>query len=135
MIGWSLCVGAVVGLVGIGVAALVAPGMSSAQYGIVVPDRRALAFLRAMGVRDLVIGILLGLLLWAERPTALACGAAASALIALVDFAVVWSDGGGALSSGPVPPGPMPSRRVSLLLHGGGCAGLVLTALLILAGI
>ena len=45
-------------LVAIGAGAIVAPRMFAMQYGIELDDPRALGFLRAMGVRDLAIGVL-----------------------------------------------------------------------------
>jgi endo-alpha-1,4-polygalactosaminidase (GH114 family) len=107
-------------LIAIGAVALAAPRFSSQQYGIVPGDPRALAFLRAMGVRDLVIGVLLLLLAAAGRRELLAWGMAASAAIAALDLAVVRAAGG-----------PMAARA----LHAGGGIALVIAALVIaLAG-
>ena len=92
MIGIAFTGVIVLGLLGIGVGALVAPRASARQYGIVLDDSRALALIRAMGVRDLVIGVLLLLLASTERRGLLACGMVASAAIAVVDFVVVSRD-------------------------------------------
>jgi hypothetical protein len=81
------------GLIGVGVGALAMPRRFSQQFGIVLDDPRALAFIRALGVRDLGIGILLLLLAWAERRELLPWGLAAAALIAFVDYAVVSAAG------------------------------------------
>jgi hypothetical protein len=43
------------------ISATVAPKMASAHFGIVLKDPRALAFVRAMGIRDLVMGLMLGM--------------------------------------------------------------------------
>ncbi len=106
-------------LIGIGCFALLAPGASAGQYGIVVQDPRALAYLRAMGVRDLVIGVLLLLLVGAGHRELLALGMAAAAAIAVVDYVVVSRDG---------------TTGRALLMHGGGAAGLLLAALVIALG-
>jgi hypothetical protein len=105
-------------LFGIGVGALAAPRASSRQYGIAAEDASALAFIRAMGARDLVIGALLLLLAAAERGELLAWGLIASAGIAGVDFAVVSAAG---------------ARLSSRLLHGLGGIGLVVAGLALFA--
>jgi hypothetical protein len=108
------------GLIGIGVGALVAPRAAARQYGILLDDVRALALIRAMGVRDLVIGVLVLLLASTGRSGVLALGMAASAAIALLDFAVVAAD-----------PSARPPAR---LLHGGGAIALLVVALVVATG-
>ena len=93
MLGLAVAALVALGLIGIGAAALVAPRRALQQYGILLDDPRALAFIRAMGARDLVIGVLLLLLAAAGRREILAWGMAVSALIALVDYAVVSAAG------------------------------------------
>lgn len=104
-------------LFGIGVGALAAPRTAARQFGIVPGDARALAFVRAMGARDIVIGALLLLLAAAERGELLAWGLIASAGIAGVDFAVVSAAG---------------ARLASRLVHGLGGIGLVVAGLVLL---
>lgn len=84
------------GLVAVGAGALAAPRLSARHFGIAFEDPRALAFLRAMGVRDVALGVLLLLLAAAGQRGLLAWGLVASALVALVDLALVWAAGGGA---------------------------------------
>jgi hypothetical protein len=120
MVGLALAGLVALSLIGIGCFALVAPGASAQQYGIVLEERRALAFLRAMGVRDLVVGVLLLLLVAAGQHELLALGMAASAAIAVLDYVVVKRDGAGG---------------TALLLHGAGAAGLLFAALLIALGV
>ncbi len=103
-------------LIGIGAGAMVAPRRFSQQYGIVLDDPRGLAFIRAMGVRDLVIGALLLLLAGAGRRELLAWGMAASAMIALVDYAVVSAAG---------------ARGAARALHAIGGIGVLVAALVI----
>ena len=120
MIGLALAGLVALALIGIGVGALLAPGAASRQYGIVLDDARALAFIRAMGVRDLLIGVLVLLLASTERRGLLALGVAASAAVALLDFAVVSRDGA--------------ARRSPGVLHGLGAIGLLIAALVIATG-
>lgn len=126
MVGMSLVIIAVAGLVGIGVAALLAPRMASEQYGIVCADPRALAFLRAMGIRDLSLGLMVGIVAATADRAALAWVVLALVPVAVVDFAVVVRDS----ASAPVPAGPSHAR----LLHVGGAVGLLAAALIVLAG-
>jgi hypothetical protein len=128
MIGMVLCGLAALGLLGIGIGAIVAPAFSSGQYGIVVADSRALAYLRAMGARDLVLGIVLALLMAMGSSALLAASVAACALVAIVDFAVVLADHRPATAPPGVP------RGLSLTLHAGGAIGLLATALLVALG-
>ncbi len=73
----------------IGIGALLAPGFSSMQYGLPTTDRAALALIRAVGARDLVLGIIvLGLLATRDR-SALALVLGASTLVAIGDATAV----------------------------------------------
>jgi hypothetical protein len=56
----GLVVGALVALllIAVGAGALLVPRMASQQFGIVLDDPRALGFIRAIGARDLLIGVL-----------------------------------------------------------------------------
>jgi len=119
MIGLAVTALVALGLIGIGAGALAAPRASARQYGIVSGDPRALAFIRAMGARDLVIGVLLLLLAGAARRDLLAWGMAASALIALVDFAVVSAAG---------------ARTAARAVHAIGGIGVLVAALVIATG-
>ena len=89
MVGWVLSGIVIVALVAIGVGGLIAPRNASAEYGIAVDNLAALGLVRAMAVRDLVIGGLLGLVALGHGRTSLGWGMVLSALIAVVDLAVV----------------------------------------------
>lgn len=128
MIGMILCGVAALSLLGIGIGAIVAPAFSSGQYGIVVADARALAYLRAMGARDLVLGIVLALLMALGSSALLAASVAACALVAIVDFAVVLAD------RRPVAAPPGVPRGLSLTMHAGGAIGLLAAAVLVALG-
>ena len=128
MVGMMLCGVAALSLLGIGIGAIVAPAFSSGQYGIVVADARALAYLRAMGARDLALGIILALLMALGSAALLAWSVAACAIVAIVDFAVVFAD----VSPAATPRGA--PRGLSLTLHAGGAIGLLATAVLVALG-
>lgn len=131
MIGWTLSALVVLGLVAIGVAALVAPRVSSFQYGIVMDDPRALAFVRAMGVRDLVLGVVLALLALEQAREALAGAMFAVALIAVIDFAVVTADHRATAPAGATRRGFDQPRT----LHFTGAIWLLLTGAVLRAGL
>ena len=122
MLGLWLAGGIALGLLGIGGGALVAPRLSARQYGIAIEDVRALAFIRAMGVRDVVLGVLLLLLAAAGRRELLAAGVLASAAVAVLDYVVVSRDR---------PPAPARAR----LLHAGGALGLLVAGAVIAGGL
>jgi hypothetical protein len=71
------------GLIGIGIAATLAPGPSAAMFGIPTNDADAFAFVRAAGARDAIAGaILLSVL---ENPAARRRTLGFVALIGLAD--------------------------------------------------
>ncbi len=75
----------------IGIGALFAPGISSAQYGLPTSDRNALALVRAVGARDHVLGTIVLLLLAARDRSALELVLGVSILAALGDAGAVTS--------------------------------------------
>ena len=98
----------------IGVGAMVAPKTSSGQYGLLSDDRAALAFVRGMGARDLVIaGLIFSSL---GDPAALRRVLGWSSLIGLADGCIVSAVRG-------------PRRGDAV--HVAGFAGLVVAALLV----
>ena len=127
MIGWILAALAAIALMVIGVGALLAPRTSAAQYGIVVDDPRALAFIRAMGVRDLLIGVLLGLVSTSGSRGLAAWALYATTAIAMVDWVLVTIDG---RAGGRGDRHGVPSR----LLHLAGGLGLLLAGTVLQAG-
>jgi hypothetical protein len=92
MLGWALSAVIIVSLVAVGFGALSVPRRWAALYGIVLDDPRALAFVRAMGVRDLVIGGLIAVIAFQRRREALGWGLCLAAVVALVDYVVVTAD-------------------------------------------
>lgn len=128
MFGWILATLVAMGLVAIGVGALFAPRMSCAQYGIVLDDPRALAFVRAMGVRDLALGLVFGLLIHVQARETLVWAIVAITPIALLDFVVVTADRRASV------PASRPGFGRAPALHAGGALGLLATAGVLHAG-
>src|SRR4029453_19519644 len=103
MLGWALSAVIIVSLVAVGFGALSAPRRAAALYGIVLDDQRALAFIRAMGARDLVIGGLLAVIAFQRRSGPLGWGLCLTAVVALTDYVVVPADRPRAGFVGPAP--------------------------------
>jgi len=130
MVGWCLAAGGILSLLAIGIGALLIPRTASAQYGIVLDDPRALAFVRAMGVRDLSLGLVLGVL--AARADRAGLGWAMLALmpVALLDLAVVSAD------QRAVQRGHSPGTGAwARVLHAAGVVGLLVAAMALFAGV
>jgi hypothetical protein len=128
MLGWALSAVIIVSLVAIGFGALSVPRRWAALYGIVLDDPRALAFVRAMGVRDLVIGGLIAVIAFQRRREALGWGLCLAAVVALADYVVVTADRRAAT------PGSPAHAMDTRVLHATGAVGLVLAGGLLLAG-
>lgn len=96
----------------LGIGALIAPGYSSTQYGLPTTDRTALALIRAIGARDLVLGIVVLLLLASRDRGAVGLVLAVSVLAAVGDATAVAT---GRSDAGP--------RQ--LAVHIGGAAALL----------
>ncbi len=105
----------------IGIGALLAPGISSEQYGLPTTDRTSLALIRAIGARDLVLGIIVLVLLARRDRAALEVVLAASILAAAGDAAAVVT---GRTDAGP--------RQ--LAVHIGGAAALTVAWRLVRSG-
>jgi len=128
MLGWALSAATIVSLVVVGFGALWAPRRWAALYGIVLDDRRALAFIRAMGVRDIAIGGLLAVIAYQRARTALGWGLFLTAVVALADYVVVSADRRAAT------PGSRAHAMDTRVLHATSTVGLVVAACLLLAG-
>jgi Domain of unknown function (DUF4267) len=128
MLGWGLSAAIIGSLVAIGFGALVAPSRSATLYGIVLDDERALAFVRAMGARDLVIGGLLAVIALERRGAPLGWALCLTAAVALVDCVVVTGDRRAASAGAP-------ARAVDApVLHAAGAVALVIAGVLLVAG-
>ena len=128
MLGWGLSAVIVVAVVAVGCVAVAAPRRSAALYGIVPNDQRALAFIRAMGARDLVIGGLLAVIAFQHRSRPLGWAMLITAVVAAADYAIVTADRRVAISRAPAR--AMDTR----VLHAMGAVGPVLAGGLLLAG-
>ena len=127
MLGWALSVVIVVSLVGLGLGGLAAPRRFAALYGIVLDDERALAFIRAMGARDVVIGALLAVIAAQRRNAPLGWALCLTALVAVADYVVVAADRRTAASGA----GTIIDAR---MLHVTGAVGLIVAGALLLVG-
>ena len=128
MIGPILSALVCLALVAVGAGALVAPRFSASQYGIVIDDPRALALIRAMGVRDVVIGALIALLAVTGAREALVWAMFAAAPVALIDLALVVADRRTATGTGHW-------FDRSCALHAAGAIGLLVTGAMLRAGL
>jgi hypothetical protein len=103
-------------LMAIGLGALAAPRRSSRAYGLPADDDTSLAYVRALGARDLALGLMF---LSAPRERRhLARSAGACALVAATDLTIVGRGRGRRASK-------------SLLIHALGAAGLIWSIALI----
>lgn len=118
MIGLTLAVLGALAFLAIGVAALVAPKTSSEQYGLPSSDPYALAFVRALGARDVVLGLIVVIFVVGGSRGAAGAVLAVCVLVALADGLLVYRERGTAAMK-------------SLITHGvGGVALLVAWAAL-----
>lgn len=113
MIGSALCALVALGFVSLGIGSYVAPAALAQNYGLPVSNATEVAYLRGLGTRDLVLGVLVAKFLTSDesRP-ALRSAIAVSALVAASDFAVVLGVQG-------------VTAKKSLAIHGGGLLGLL----------
>jgi hypothetical protein len=92
MIGRWLAMLVAAALGALGTGALAAPRAAAAGYGIVIGDPRARALIRAMGIRDAALGVVLALLLLQGADAAAGWAMLALAAVALADLALVTAD-------------------------------------------
>jgi Domain of unknown function (DUF4267) len=81
-------------LVAVGVYALVAPHDLARRYGVATENRdEAAAFVRAVGIRDIAIGIVLGATAYLHSLPLLVIVAVVGILVSIVDLGVVHHHG------------------------------------------
>lgn len=103
------------GLVAVGIAALLVPGLAAAVYGVDATTLSARIFVRAAGVRDLAIGgILLGLLARRIESRALGIAVLGTTLVPIVDSLNVLQGSG---------------LRLAVILHAGSILPIVFLAI------
>ena len=83
------------GLVAVGIASIVSPQFASGMFGIAAFDRPAWAYLRAAGLRDIAIGILLfSFIALRSGPRVLGLALLILSLIPVGDAINVWMNAG-----------------------------------------
>jgi hypothetical protein len=118
MIGSTLSALAAFAFLALGAGSFVAPQALAKNYGIPADGPEAVAYLRAIGARDAVLGLLIAAFLARREPASLAVVLACSALAGASDFGLV----GGLRGRSATP---------SLLLHASGTVGLLAIAALV----
>jgi len=78
------------GFLGIGGGAIAAPRVLAANYGLPVDDPASVAYVRALGVRDLVLGALVATFLLSSNRAALRATIGLSAFVGVADATVVF---------------------------------------------
>jgi hypothetical protein len=121
VIGTILSVLVALAFFGLAVGATFAPKTLSENYGIPVATPEAFAYVKGLGARDGVLGLLVLAFVIAHARGALGATVALSALVGASDFAIVFSQRGLA-------------ARNSLLIHGVGTVGLLVVWGLVRAG-
>jgi hypothetical protein len=112
---------AVAGLAGIGAAAILVPRVLSQLYGAPVSETNAIAFVRAAGVRDVLLAAILAFAKAEGFAQVVTVTCAAGALLAAADFVLTLGAANGRL-------------RREHLSHVGGFAGFALIAVLSMRG-
>lgn len=87
----ALCGLAAVGLISVGILALVTPERLSRSYGVPVKDPSAFAFVRATGVRDLILGAIFASSVYLKDGTVLLILCVAGLILALADFLIAFT--------------------------------------------
>ncbi len=121
MTGVRLSACAALAFLGLGAGSLVAPRALARNYGLPVDAPDQIAYLRALGARDAVLGLLIASFASGRTPAPLAATLALSALVGAADFALVLGARGR-------------SAAPNLLVHGGGAIGLLALAAIVRAG-
>ena len=121
MIGSTLSALVALAFAGLGAGSFVAPRTLASNYGLPVSTPTGVGYVRALGVRDLVLGLLIGAFLVARVPrSVLGVTVALSALVGAGDFTLVATTPG--------------ANRKSLPIHAAGTAGLLSIWALLRAG-
>jgi len=122
LIGKTLAALGAVAVGALGTVAILAPAATSRGYGFVAEDPAGLAFVRATGARDLVLGAILASGALREDAASLGATLLCCSLVGLADFLIVLSN-------------EASDVRPYLALHASGCAVCVGVAFLIYRGI
>ncbi len=122
VIGSVLSALAALSFLGLGAGSLMAPGTLAENYGLPVRDETAFAFVRAVGARDAVLGLIVLTFLFSKARGPLGATVALAALIGASDFAIVYTTRGLA-------------AKKNLAIHGLGTVGSLAVWSLVRAGL
>jgi len=122
LIGLALAALVALAFLALGVGAIAAPGPSAGGYGIPSEDAAALAYVRATGARDVVLGVLVAIFLVLGKHRTVGVIVGVCALAAVADFLIVAA-------------ARRPGAERNLAIHGGGAAGCALVSALLIFGV
>ena len=122
MIGSILSALAALSFLGLGAGSYFAPAALAENYGLPAKDETAFAYVRALGARDAVIGLIVLTFLIAKARGPLGATVALSALVGASDFAIVYGARGLA-------------AKKNLAIHGVGTVGLLVVWALVRTGL
>ncbi len=122
MIGSILSVFVALSFLALGAGAYAAPAKLAENYGLPSADPTVHGYVRALGARDAVLGLIILTFLIAKSRGALGATVALSALVGASDFLIVYNARG-------------TSAKSSLAIHGVGTVGLVAVWGLIRSGL
>jgi len=83
-----------IGLVGIGLYSLLAPGLLAGHYGVAVEHHTGEGYVRATGIRDVALGVILAAIAYTHATVLLVIFAVLAIVVSLVDLLVVRAHGG-----------------------------------------
>jgi hypothetical protein len=88
-LGWAIAIV----LVAVGLYALVAPRPLARQYGVAVEGHAAAGFVRATGIRDIALGVVLGATAYFHALALMIVIAAVGVIVSVADFWIAWHHG------------------------------------------
>ncbi len=83
-----------IGLVCLGLYSLLAPRLLAGHYGVAVEHHTGEGYVRATGVRDIALGVILGAIAYTHATTLLIIFAIVAILVSVVDLVLVRHHGG-----------------------------------------
>jgi len=95
----TLCGLAAIGLLAVGVLALLSPQRLARSYGVPARELSTLAYVRAAGVRDVILGLLFVTNVYLKDAFDLLILCVAGLILSLADFAIAFTAAGRKLHS------------------------------------
>ncbi|HEX3457374.1 MAG TPA: DUF4267 domain-containing protein [Candidatus Baltobacteraceae bacterium] len=83
-----------IGLVCVGLYSLLAPRLLAGHYGVAVEHHSGEGYVRATGVRDVALGVILGAIAYTHSRSLLIVFAVVAIVISVVDLVLVRNHGG-----------------------------------------